>query len=219
MSSLRTLSARSLTAGQQTGWRKPSARSQTVRQQPTPRKPSVRSPPSEASSDEPSFALLTRRPLCGISDGRGCVGYWPAETTTRCASAPRPFNPPRRQHRDGGPHASPASGRTRAPLPRAHWRGTEAAPARADRGKSSQRTLVALGPTPRKKLDQKLPLAPHFGRRSRSYPSNPSSNLNVPLRWTTSPSTSMNESSLMSTIISTWTALSLPVSPSGRHAS
>ena len=66
-------------------------------------------------------------------------------------------------------------------------------------------------------------------RRSRSarlpktfmetYISKPSSNRNVPSRWTTSPSTSMREASETSVIMSTWTAESLPDSPSGRFAS
>ncbi len=53
------------------------------------------------------------------------------------------------------------------------------------------------------------------------YSSNPSSNLNVPLRCTTSPSTSIRESSLTSVIMSTWTAESLASSslPSGKFDS
>ncbi len=53
----------------------------------------------------------------------------------------------------------------------------------------------------------------------RGYSSNPSSNRKVPLRWTISPSTSMNESSLISTMMSTWTALSFGSSSSGTQIS
>lgn len=63
---------------------------------------------------------------------------------------------------------------------------------------------------------------PSFSRRAivlPTYASNPSSHRNVPFRWTTSPSTSIRESALTSVIMSTWTALSLPDSPSGRQAS
>ena len=52
-----------------------------------------------------------------------------------------------------------------------------------------------------------------------TYPSKPSSNRNVPFRWTTSPSTSMNDSSDMSTIMSTWVALWLASLPSPTFAS
>ena len=53
----------------------------------------------------------------------------------------------------------------------------------------------------------------------KAYAPNPPSNRKVPSRWTTSPSTSSRESAETSVIMSTWTAESLPDSPSGRFAS